>query len=176
MYLPCKQWTVRSVQESWSSKTYLHHEADRQDHESVEHRVVLEMDVINHKHTEREVVDEKPNLQLFAVGKSTIGWRQLCLCHESIASINKKKVCRDDTHPMHYHRSLREHFLIDLNNIRIYLRQYLGEHPLKISKEWRIVKSMLQSILKVPFLHWQRVCESEPVTVHIKVCRKALPR
>ena len=154
MYLPCKQWTVSSVLDNRQAKTYLHHEADRQDHQSVKHRVVLEMDVINHKHTKWEVVDEKPNLQLFAMGKSTIGWRQLCLFHETIASINKQKICRDDTRPMHYHRSLREHFLIDLNNIRINLRQYLRQNPLKICKEWRVVKSMLQSVLKVPFLHW----------------------
>ena len=77
---------------------------------------------------------------------------------------------------MHYHRGLREHFLVDLYNIRVNLCQYLRKHPLKICKERRIVKSMLQTILEVPLLHWQRVCESQPVTVHIKICGEAFSR
>lgn len=44
------------------------------------------------------------------------------------------------------------------------------EETFKIGKEWRIIKGPRAGFVEVPLRKRERVCESKPVAMHLKVC------
>ena len=60
------------------------------------------MNVVNHEHTNREVVYQEPDFYLFTLCKPAIRRHELCLTHKSIACIDHQKVSNNDAGPLEY--------------------------------------------------------------------------
>jgi len=87
-----------------------------------------------------------------------------------IEGVNQHKLCRNHTYSLEVYRLPTIVLqIVDPQHRRLHHLRKLGEEPLEVREERGIIKRPFRSLLKVPFLDWQAVGDSQPIPMNLEI-------